>query len=201
MGPNDNLPYSLFQDHITGLWGTKDKEGNIQDKPIYLRSEVPGHENTFGSKDGLTVVEFNPETGFDLIAWCSEPWYSDAWCLTYYPKEYENILWYNINNHREFTSDDCNFLSTIEEKIPLTAEQAQIFHLLKLLFQWEETDNIAEEADLEKQILNEEAAKVTYEERLQTILPLMKEPELTPDEKSTLYYGLFILNYRLTYLR
>lgn len=201
MGYQDNPPYSLFQDHITGLWGTKDKEGNIQDKPIYLRSELSDHENTFGSKDGLTVVEFNPETGFDVIAWCSEPWYDEAWSLAYYPQVYENILWENINAHKSFTVADCSILKSIQQKCSLTDQHRAILQLLDIFFQLEDEINEPIELELEEKILNDDLKKLDSEERLQIILPLMENPNLSEEEKSILYYGVFILNYRLLYIR
>ena len=197
----DNPPYTVFQDPATGYWGVKDKDGKIEHRAEYTRSEVPGHEDSFISKDGLTVVEFVPERGFDVIAWCSEPWYDEAWSLAYYPQVYENILWENINAHKSFTLADCSILKSIQQKCSLTDQQMAILQLLDIFFQLEDEINEPIELELEEKILNDDLKKLDAEERLQIILPLMENPNLSEEEKSILYYGVFILNYRLLYIR
>ena len=196
----DNPPYSLFQDTETGRWGTKDKDGNIQFNPTYIQSTVPGKENFFHDEAGLEVVEFNKKTGMDLVAWCSEPWYDNAWSVTHYPKRYDDYLWQNIHFKTSLGFKDIKTLNQISSKVTLNPQQASLFELFKLFLEFEEEDIDDDKWDeLEPVILAHSMITLTAKERVELVLPFMESSEFSDDEKSALWYILFRLNDYISY--
>lgn len=195
----DNPPYTLFQSP-EGFWGTKDKDRNVKDNPVYVRSTVPGNENIFHDIAGLEVVSFDVNEGMSVIVWCSESWYDTAWSAAKYPKEFDNILWDNINSHREFTSDDCRVLEKIRQNFQLTGKQNKVLSLLDLFFKWEETDIMDPQFDeIEQKLQAMTPHEYTRDEIMESILPFMHSTDLLNEDKSILWYGIFRLNDYLLY--
>ena len=192
MDIHNNPPYTLFQDS-TGLFGTKDKDGKIYDEPIYKISSY--QEKRYISKDGLTIVEFNPEVGMELLSWCSGPWYDEAWLVADYPDEYNDMIWHNIKSNRELNGDDSKTIRNIRKKIHLLGKQRDILVMIENYLIWQdvEIDNPLYE-DMENKILSMPVSEMTPNDRICFLAPLMKNDILTLEEKSTLWYSLFCLN-------
>lgn len=194
----DNPPYSLFQGE-DDKWGTKDKDGKVYDEPIYLRSSVPGSENFFTDSHGLEVVEFDENEGMSLVVWASEPWYDLAWSVANYPKEYDDLLWRNIQNKRDLGKVDIKSIVNVTSKVSLSEEELSLLDLVRKYLEYEEAieDNsidIVEERAIENRVLNHSLYSKTADERVNILLPLMKNENLTEEDKSTLWYTLFELN-------
>ena len=194
MNIHNNPPFTLFQDS-TGLFGTKDKDGHIYDEPIYKLSSDPEKPNRYISKDGLTVVDFNPEVGMELLSWCSGPWYDEAWLVADYPEAYNDILWQNINYNRELNADDIKAIKTIRQKIHLSDEQGEILEMLENYLKWQDVEfNSPLYEEFEEKILSSSACKIPPNDLIISLLPLMENNVLSPKEKSTLWYSLFCIN-------
>ena len=200
MNANLNPPYSLFHDVKTGRWGTKDKNGNIQFRPIYIRSSVAGKENIFHDEAGLVVIEFNPKTGMDVVAWCSEPWYDSAWSVAHYPDEYDDYLWQNIHSKTSLGLKHIETLKKVKSTVNLTPQQNSLFDLFSLFLEFEDEETEDDKWDeLERVILAHPLIQMSADERMELVLPLMESSELSDDEKSLLWYALFRLNDYISY--
>lgn len=89
---NGNPPYSLYQGD-DGLWGLVDKEGTRLPSVFNRLDEDRFLENPW------EVVSFNPNVGFDLLAWCDpcEAWFNFTWDDSRYPDEFAGYLWKKPN--------------------------------------------------------------------------------------------------------
>lgn len=84
---NGNPPYSLYQAE-DGLWGLMDKDG-VKLPAVFKRSD------DIFSCVPWEVLNFNPEEGFDLLAWYDpfEVWFNFTFEDDRYPEEYAKYLW------------------------------------------------------------------------------------------------------------
>lgn len=89
---NGNPPYSLYQGD-DGLWGLIDKDGTRLPAVFKRFDEDRFQENPW------SVVTFNPDEGFELLAWCDpcEAWFNFTWDDPRYPAEFAGYLWEKPN--------------------------------------------------------------------------------------------------------
>ncbi|MCH5233747.1 MAG: hypothetical protein J1E16_00495 [Muribaculaceae bacterium] len=190
----DNPPYSLFQGPDS-KWGTKDKDGKVHNKPIYIQSTKPGKENFFHDEAGLEIVEFDENEGMELVAWWSEPWYEMAWIVADYPERFNHYIVNNINGLRKLGLDDQNIINQIAIKTDLSEKQKSLFDLFNLFLEMEDENTDDKKFDMiEPFILSHSMKSLNCNERMELIIPIIETKDLIEEEKSTLWYTLFKLN-------
>lgn len=89
---NGNPPYSLYQGE-GGKWGLVDKNGTKL-PAVFKRFD----EDRF-QEEPWSVVTFNPQEGFELLAWSDpcEVWFNFTWDDPRYPAEFAGYLWKKPN--------------------------------------------------------------------------------------------------------
>ncbi len=98
---NGNPPYSLYQGD-DGKWGLVDKDGTRL-PAVFKRLD----EDRF-QKEPWSVVTFNPEEGFELLAWSDpcEAWFNFSFDDSRYPAEFAGYLWKKPNKeYKEYESE------------------------------------------------------------------------------------------------
>lgn len=87
-GFGENPPYSLYQAE-NDKWGLIDGSGNK------LPAEFKRGDKDCFSREPWEVVTFNPQEGFELLAWYDpcEVWFNFTWEDPAYPTEYAELLW------------------------------------------------------------------------------------------------------------
>lgn len=97
---NGNPPYTLYQDE-DGLWGLIDKDGAML-PAVFKRLD----EERF-QEEPWSVVMFNPEEGFELLAWSDpcEVWFNFTFDDSRYPAEFAEYLWKKPN--KEYQDYKC----------------------------------------------------------------------------------------------
>lgn len=184
----ENPPYKLFQ-APDGKWGTKDADGNVCDQPIYLRVEHDDGGVTYF--DGYTgVCDFNPETGMDIIAWY-QPWWEDAFLWAKYPDEYNDYLWRNIKADRQLGEVDARQIAALIECQRLTAEQHQAISDLVFYCRWNSLPDDGDYNKFEEEWFSIQPLKLTPQQRVDCLVPLMQGDALTDELKSTVWYANF----------
>ena len=89
---DSNPPYSLYQGE-DGMWGIVDKDGTRLPAMFKRLDEDKFQENPW------SFVTFNPDEGFELLAWCDpcEAWFNFTWDDPRYPAEFAGYLWKKPN--------------------------------------------------------------------------------------------------------
>lgn len=98
---NGNPPYSLYQGD-EDKWGLVDKSGTKL-PAVFTRID----ENRF-QENPWSAVTFNPEEGFELLAWSDpcEAWFNFTWDDPRYPAEFAGYLWKKPNKeYQEYESE------------------------------------------------------------------------------------------------
>lgn len=98
---NGNPPYSLYLGD-DGLWGLVDKDGAKLPAVFKWLDEDRFQENPW------SVVTFNPDEGFELLAWSDpcEAWFNFTWDDPRYPAEFAGYLWEKPNKeYQEYESE------------------------------------------------------------------------------------------------
>ena len=98
---NGNPPYSLYQGD-DGKWGLVDKNGTKLPTVFKRLDEDKFQENPW------SVVTFNPDAGFDLLAWYDpcETWFNFTFDDSRYPEEFAGYLWEKPNKgYKEYVCE------------------------------------------------------------------------------------------------
>ena len=98
---NGNPPYSLYQGD-DGKWGLVDKNGTKLPAVFKRLDEDKFQENPW------SVVTFNPDAGFDLLAWYDpcETWFNFTFDDSRYPEEFAGYLWEKPNKgYKEYVCE------------------------------------------------------------------------------------------------
>lgn len=176
---NSNPPYSLYQDD-NGHWGLVDKDGRKL-PAVFKRSDdrfscVPWE-----------VVMFNPDEGFDLLAWYDpcEVWFNFTFDDPRYPAEYGKYLW--KKPEKEFAEYEAEFrrllpglywmfdsISEAERIIGIDDEDEYNHAITQFLGQYHQLNDIAD-----------------YNNALS---PIMQDPEISDDIKAALWRAKVMLD-------
>lgn len=106
---NGNPPYSLYQGD-EDKWGLVDKSGTKL-PAVFTRID----ENRF-QENPWSAVTFNPEEGFELLAW-SDPcdaWFNFTWDDPRYPAEFAGYLWKKPNKEYQEYEGEIRRLMPVE---------------------------------------------------------------------------------------
>lgn len=92
-GMGENPPYSLYQAN-DGKWGLIDGAGK------HLDAIFDRFDNDTFSQAPWEVVTFDPQEGFELLAWYDpcEVWFNFTWEDAAYPEEFAGLLWQKSEN-------------------------------------------------------------------------------------------------------
>lgn len=106
---NGNPPYSLYQGD-EDKWGLVDKSGTKL-PAVFTRID----ENRF-QENPWSVVTFNPEEGFELLAWSDpcEAWFNFTWDDPRYPAEFAGYLWKKPNKEYQEYEGEIRRLMPVE---------------------------------------------------------------------------------------
>lgn len=179
-------PFSLFQS-ADGRWGTKDANGNIHDEAVYKRMVLEDGSVRYG--DGYsTVCEFSEEEGMELLCWC-EPWWESAFQVAHYPEEYDGYIFKHIKSETE-PDENTQILQQLNKIVELSEIQKTVIEEVDFYFR--EVDTL--ELEDEEEWYANESSKLTPEERVEAISPLMMNSSIPEDMKSLLWYALFRFN-------
>lgn len=102
---NGNPPYSLYQDE-NGKWGLVDKDGTKL-PAVFKRVD----EDRF-QEDTWSVVTFNPDEGFELLAWSDpcEAWFNFTFDDPRYPTVFASYLWKKPNKEYQMYENEIRRL-------------------------------------------------------------------------------------------
>lgn len=176
---NSNPPYSLYQDD-NGHWGLVDKDGRKL-PAVFKRSDdrfscVPWE-----------VVMFNPDEGFDLLAWYDpcEVWFNFTFDDPRYPAEYGKYLW--KKPEKEFAEYEAELrrllpglywmfdsISEAERIIGINDEDEYNHAITQFLGQYHQLNDIAD-----------------YNNALR---PIMQDPEISDGMKAALWQAKAMLD-------
>ena len=187
-------PFHLFQNE-EGLWGLKDSKDEIYYRPVYKRSEQEGSENIFYTVNKSEVVEFDEEEGFNLLAFCSEPFREMAWAVANYPDEYHAMIWKRLKDRTDTTISDIEMLNRLQTTLTLAPQEKLILKMLMLRLQlWQDDLSFEEEDEIEKQLVEHHRQIPSPQNRVDILVALMKKNNLTLPEQEMLIYMMFEMN-------
>ena len=187
-------PFTLFQTP-DGKWGTKDKDGNVYDRPVYIRRTTTGQENIFDSTDGLEVVDFDPKDGMSPIGWCSGTWIDESFFSARYPKEYNDFIMPSAMARRDMTPRDIDDIEEIKTLVELTALQRRVLDDIEFLCRWAAIEDDDERERMEAEWQKESNPDEIYpDDRVKALVPIMENPSVPGALKTTMWYGLFLFN-------
>lgn len=187
-------PFHLFQNE-EGLWGLKDSKDEIYYRPVYKRSEKEGAENVFVHIDQSEVVEFDEEAGFELRAYCSEPFRETAWSVANYPEEFHDMIWKRLKDRTDTTESDIKILKRLQKTLTLSSQEKLILEMLMLKLKfWQDDLSFDEEDEIEKQLIAKHYKIPSAQNRVDTLVDLMKKNNLSLQEQEMLIYIMFEMN-------
>ena len=125
----------------------------------------------------------------------TEVWFEEAYSKAKYPDEYKNILWDNCKKHREMNKEDVGDIESIKSLIDLSSLQLRVLDDIEFLCRLDVMGGLDyNKLQLQDKWLEQHPNNLTSDERIQALLPLMREPIIPYKLKETMWFGLFLFN-------